>query len=194
MRILISAIAVATVSLMIIGIFCGAIADSDHHGRWGHHNGRGFHRRDRGPHRLKSDTHLKPVANAAYKETCGACHFVYQPGLLPSASWNKILGNLQDHFGQPVDIDDSSKEEIRKYLTDNAAEFSSAKPSVKIMKCLRGHNPDRITEIPYIRRTHRDIPSEVLARQAIGSLSHCSACHTSAAQGIYQRNTVAIPK
>jgi len=43
--------------------------------------------------------HLNPVNNDTYKEVCGACHFAYQPELLPSGSWEKILAGLPDHFG-----------------------------------------------------------------------------------------------
>ncbi len=32
---------------------------------------------------------VAPVKNALYLEECGACHFAYQPGLLPSRSWKK---------------------------------------------------------------------------------------------------------
>jgi len=35
--------------------------------------------------------YLKPVTNQTYKETCAECHFAYQPELLPSASWLKIV-------------------------------------------------------------------------------------------------------
>jgi hypothetical protein len=194
MRIMISVTVLATVSLLAVGIFCGARADDDRPGKWRHHDGRGFHRGHDHAQRHHREKHLKPVTNDAYKETCGACHFAYQPGLLPSASWNKVLGNLHDHFGHAVEIDEKSRESIGKYLVDNAAEHSSAKPSVRIMKCLRGRYPDRITQVPYILRTHSAIPSEVFARKAVGSLSNCSACHKAAAQGVYEDGDVAIPR
>jgi len=58
------------------------------------------------------ESNLKQVNNPTYKETCGACHFVYQPRLLPSGSWIKILANLEDHFGETVKLDDDSKRVI----------------------------------------------------------------------------------
>ena len=30
---------------------------------------------------------VKAVDNVLYKKECASCHFGYQPGLLPSASW-----------------------------------------------------------------------------------------------------------
>jgi hypothetical protein len=35
---------------------------------------------------LDRNDYLKPVTNQTYEETCGDCHFGYQPELLPSAS------------------------------------------------------------------------------------------------------------
>ncbi len=62
--------------------------------------------RERKRERIRGDDHyessLKQVDNSTYKEACGACHFVYQPELLPSGSWVKILANLEDHFGETI--------------------------------------------------------------------------------------------
>ena len=52
-----------------------------------------------------NDDHLWLTTNQAYRETCGECHFAYQPELLPSASWLKILDQLDDHFGDKLAID-----------------------------------------------------------------------------------------
>jgi hypothetical protein len=62
------------------------------------------------------DGYLRPVANLTYKETCGGCHFAYQPELLPSASWQKILNQLDDHFGEEVEADPDTIKDITDYL------------------------------------------------------------------------------
>jgi hypothetical protein len=179
------------VFLLAFATFHDVLADDGYRKRNRGHQ-KGFHRG--GDDNDDHDAPLKPVANQTYKDTCGACHFAYQPELLPSASWAGIVGNLGDHFGQTVDSDAESKKAIAKYLTDNAAERSGAKLAVKIMKCLRGQTPSRITEIPYIRRKHHDVPPAVFSRKAVGSLSNCSACHKTADQGIYDDDNVVIPK
>lgn len=181
------------VFLLTFGPFYDICADDDHHKK-NHGDEKGFHKDGYANDDNDHETYLKPVANQTYKETCGACHFAYQPGLLPSGSWVRILNNPEDHFGETLDIDAKSKKTIGKYLTDNAAEHSSAKRAVKIMKSLRGQTPSRITEIPYIRHKHQDIPPEVFSRKSVGSLSNCSACHRTADQGIYEDDNVVIPK
>ena len=59
---------------------------------------------------------MPPVSNPVYKEMCGACHFVYQPELLPAASWVQIVAGLNDHFGEMAEITANSKSEILGYL------------------------------------------------------------------------------
>lgn len=121
-------------------------------------------------------------------------HFPYQPGLLSADSWEKILAGPEDHFGEVLEIDPESKKVIAEYLKANAAEHSSAKRAVKIMRSLGSRTPLRITEIPYIQQKHHEVSADVLKRKSIGSLSNCSACHTTAEKGIYDDDNVVIPK
>ena len=138
--------------------------------------------------------YLTPVNNDTYKQECGACHFAYQPALLPSGSWQIILSNLPSHFGEEVSLNQEAKNNIVEYLKTNAAENSSAKRARKIVKSLNGQTPLRITETPYIQEKHHDLGASVFSRQSIGSFSNCIACHTKAEQGNYDDDFVKIPK
>ncbi|MBU0517199.1 MAG: diheme cytochrome c [Proteobacteria bacterium] len=169
-------------AVTIIALVVGT-ASSDH----------GRHRYRRRHHDYGSK-HLAPVNNPAYKQHCGACHFAYQPALLPSGSWIKILARLDKHFGQQVELDPGPKKIITGYLTANAAEHSPAKRARRIMRCLGTDTPLRITDIPYIRRKHRKLSAVVFKRPKVGSFSNCAACHTSAARGVYDDDDVRIPK
>ena len=40
---------------------------------------------------FKSRNEVAPVTDEQYREECGACHFAYEPGWLPEASWRKLL-------------------------------------------------------------------------------------------------------
>ncbi len=136
---------------------------------------------------------LGTVDNPTYKEHCGACHFAYQPALLPSGSWHKILSSLADHNGEEIVIEEESKKIILDYLANGAAEHSSAKRARKIMRSLNGLTPTRITEVPYIRRKHHDVREEVFKRESIGSPANCTACHSTAESGVYEDDFVHIP-
>ncbi len=137
---------------------------------------------------------LKSVDNPVYTTLCGDCHFAYQPEWLPSASWMRILDNLDDHFGEAVELDDDSKRIISRYLASNGADKHRTKRAVKIMRSLGSQIPLRITETPYMIRKHHDISPQILSRKSIGSLSNCSACHVYAENGIYDDDHVSIPK
>jgi len=152
------------------------------------------HKKDRNDSKHYRKRYLAPVDNPTYKEECGACHFVYQPALLPSGSWEKILAGLEDHFGEGLELDPESKKIIAEYLKANAAERSSAKRAVKIMRTLGNRTPLRITQIPYIQEKHHEVSPGVLKRKSIGSLSNCSACHTTSEKGIYEDDYVVIPQ
>ena len=170
--------------IIFSGALIFAVADDDHKER-----SRERHRGDN-----HNESYLQQVNNLTYKEACGDCHFVYQPELLPSASWMRILANLDDHFGESIELYDDHRKAISDYLKSNSAEYSSAKLAVKIMRSLGNQVPSRITEIPNFREKHHEISPNILKRESIGSLSNCSACHTTAESGIFDDDNVKIPK
>ncbi|MCW9013121.1 MAG: diheme cytochrome c, partial [Gammaproteobacteria bacterium] len=56
-----------------------------------------------------------------YNETCGSCHFPYQPGLLPAVSWEKIMSNTDNHFGATLKLSAVESRTMTRYLLDNSA-------------------------------------------------------------------------
>ena len=82
-----------------------SLADSDEH----EYNKRNS---DKKHFEHEDERELSLVENPTYTENCGACHYVYQPGLLPSNSWKIILDNLDNHFGEIVDIAPPATPEI----------------------------------------------------------------------------------
>lgn len=140
---------------------------------------------------------VKQVTDKQYQEECGECHFAYQPGLLPAKSWEVLLNAraLRKHFGVNAELDDDTLKVIHDYAVDNAADKSWYKRSRKIaVATAEGPAPLRITELRYISRKHHDIPEKMIkGNKGVKSLSFCDKCHTQAAQGIYDADTVNIP-
>ncbi len=152
----------------------GAIADDD----WKSH---------RGPD-------VPPVNNTLYQQECGSCHFAYQPGLLPTESWLKLMGSLSDHFSENAELDGATRQQLVSYLVANAAEHAGTRRSAKILRSLNKEMPVRITDVPYIRRQHDEIPSRLIrTNAALRSLSNCAACHTRAETGSYAERDILIP-
>ena len=140
---------------------------------------------------------VKPVTNQQYQDECKECHFAYQPGLLPAKSWEKLLTTdaLRDHFGDNAEMDKDTLRAIHDYAVENAADRSWYKRSRKIaVATTEGPAPLRITELRYIERKHRDIPEKMVkGNKDVKSLSYCDKCHTQAAKGVFDTDTVAIP-
>ena len=136
-----------------------------------------------------------PVKNKNYQEECGSCHMAYSPGLLPKKSWIKVMGNLEDHYGDNAELPPQQHIEILNYLTTNAADFSQYKRSIKIMASLdKAKITDRITLTPYFIRKHDEIPKKfVIDYPKIGSFSQCNLCHSNTVNGSFSEDEVSIP-
>lgn len=135
------------------------------------------------------------VTNKIYLKECGACHFAFQPQLLPKRSWEKIMNSLDSHFGDSATLDDATSAEIRAYLVKNSAETSSSSKSQKILASINStETPLRISETPYFKKKHNEIRDNVFKRKSIGSPANCAGCHLTAEKGDYSERNVKIPK
>jgi len=140
---------------------------------------------------------IVPVDNKQYQDECGSCHFAYQPGLLPAKSWEKLLTPeaLSNHFGVNAELEKDVLNLIHDYAIAKAADKSYHKRSRKIAQSTaQVEAPLRITEVYYIKRKHQKIPENMITQNIdVKSLSYCDACHTQAAQGVFEADTVNIP-
>ena len=147
--------------------------DTNHHERESDENG---------------DKRLSFPQNQTYMNFCGSCHFAYQPGLLPMASWEKMMS--ERHFGA---LDEQTSKQIMDYLKTNSAENNTSEISKKIFASVGTNKSTKIMDIPYIRKKHDEISPDVFKRKTIGSRSNCIACHTKAKDGNYEDDFVKIP-
>ncbi|NOZ52265.1 MAG: hypothetical protein GXP08_03835 [Gammaproteobacteria bacterium] len=140
-------------------------------------------------------TGVSPNNNILYQQECGSCHFAYQAGLLPEQSWRAIMTQLDEHFDENAELDPQEHKEILNYLTNNSADKSNARRSRHIMRSLSPNQaPLRITNIPYIKKEHREIPARLITgNPKVSSLSNCDNCHQNAAQGSFSENAIKIP-
>ncbi|MDH5545242.1 MAG: diheme cytochrome c [Gammaproteobacteria bacterium] len=168
---------------LILAVGTGAIAVADD-------DDRGWFRGKR-----ESESHrTSAVTNDLYKKECGGCHFAYQPQLLPAASWQKIMGGLDSHFGDNAELGQKERTEILAYLEQNAADRSNAYLGREVMGRIGNAAPLRITETRFFQREHHELPRSVLSgKKGPKSLSNCIECHTRADSGSYSENEIKIP-
>lgn len=135
------------------------------------------------------------VSNPVYKEECGSCHMAYPPGLLPARSWDKLMLELEDHFGENAELDTETQQAITKILLMNSADKSEYRRSKKFSRSINANDvPVRISEIPYFIHEHDEIPARmVTANPKVNSFSQCDACHAKAEQGSFDEHGVRIP-
>lgn len=121
-----------------------------------------------------------------FEQECSECHNLYPPFLLPAQSWKRVMGKLDNHFGEEItdaNISKAQQASILKFLTQNAAETSTREVSVKTMNSLGDRRPKAITKTPYWRETHKNIPRAVFKSKKIKDKSNCIACHKGFEEG-----------
>ena len=105
----------------------------------------------------------------AYQQECAACHLAYAPGFLPAASWQRLMGQLNQHFGTDASLDAATQISIAGWLQSHAGTYKRVTDTPAPQ--------DRITLSPWFVRKHREVATEVWKRPAIKSAANCSACH-----------------
>lgn len=122
-----------------------------------------------------------------YQAECAACHLAYPPGLLPAASWQRLMAGLGRHFGTDASLDAGTTRAISAWLTQHAGTY----------KRVNEEPPqDRISRSSWFLRKHnaREVSPEVWRRASVGSPANCSACHAQAEKGNFNEHDVKIPK
>jgi len=127
-----------------------------------------------------------PVSDKIALKECSACHMAFQPQMLPQKSWEKIMGNLSNHFGEDASLNPADAKHIKDYLMVNAADAGGARG--RFLRGMSGSStPIRITETPYWGRLHNhEIPERIWKDPRVKSKANCAACHREAASGYYQ--------
>ena len=127
-----------------------------------------------------------PVTDALVKEECGSCHLAFSPSMLPARSWQKMMGDLKNHFGTDASIDAASAEKITRYLSENAADSGGQRYGSRLMRGLSAQDaPLRITELPRWARIHHEVSASEWKSKKVGSKANCVACHADAERGYY---------
>ena len=144
---------------------------------------------------FNTKTDVAPVNNQLYIKECGSCHFPYQPGLLPSNAWNKMMTNLENHFNSDASLNEADLQTLTKYLNDNSAEKNMQyKRSNRIVSSLaKNQIPDSISTTPYMIKKHKDIKKDLITQNEVKGLFNCMACHKTADKGIYGERDINIP-
>ena len=137
----------------------------------------------------RAQVHKPYEQDAIYIEECGACHIAYPPGLAPTKTWDKLMMNLADHFGDNSELDKEAFAYIAKYLEAEA--LRPGKPTVmsEMLRNMPDEPPLRITEFPAFLAAHQVIGVQLEMEDfPEGFLSPCADCHRQATQGVFEKD------
>src|SRR5512138_1317525 len=138
---------------------------------------------------------MPSVANKAWQQECASCHLAYPPSLLPRASWRRLVGGLDHHFGENASLDPATQADILRFLEAHAADSGTSRMGERVMRGIdAGAAPLRITETRWFVKKHDEVSRAVWSRKSVGSAANCAACHRQAEQGVFDEDTVRIPK
>jgi hypothetical protein len=128
---------------------------------------------------------MPSVVNAKMQAECSGCHMAFPPGLLPAASWKKIMSGLDKHFGTDASLSAPDTTEITNYMVKYASNRWTANTA-----------PGRITEGEWFKSKHLsgEIDPAVWKRESVKSKSNCMACHSGADKGNFDERSIKIPK
>jgi len=124
-------------------------------------------------------------APSSFTAECSSCHMAYPPSLAGQANWRGIMAGLDKHYGVDASLDDKSQHDISAWLLANAATSgrrAAASPEF------------RISRSEWFIRKHSEVSAAVWKRASVKSASNCAACHSGAARGDFDEDSVRIPK
>jgi len=127
-------------------------------------------------------------------QECASCHTLYPPHLLPKKSWQKLMDNLQNHFGDDASLQEPLKKKIEKFLVKNAAESSNKEASFYILKSIKNKDIIAISKTSYWKKRHKNIDKEIFKSDKVVSKANCKACHKGFEEGLIEDSLIKIPK
>lgn len=120
----------------------------------------------------------------AYVQECAACHTAYPPGMLPAASWQRIMGSLDKHYGSDASLDAATVRQLSTWLQAHAGTYR---------RVTEAPPQDRITRSDWFLRKHREIEPAVWRLPSVKTAANCAACHTRADRGDFDEDTLRFP-
>jgi mono/diheme cytochrome c family protein len=135
----------------------------------------------------RADEHrrmLRPAAGSTtYTAECGSCHIAFPPQLLSASGWERIMTGLGRHFGTDASVDAAVVAELTGYLRANAGSPRRF-----------GNAATRISETPWFRKEHDDVPAGAFRSKQVRSVANCAACHAQAARGDFSEDNLTWPQ
>lgn len=137
----------------------------------------------------------KLADHAVWRKTCGECHLAFHPTLLPARSWRVMMEQQHDHFGDDLDLDEPTVNDILTFMVDHAAETKVTEPAREIARTVAENEaPQRITETAFWKKEHRKVGKTYFEHKNVRSKVNCGACHFDAEAGTFEDSNMRLPR
>lgn len=119
---------------------------------------------------------------ALWESECGSCHIAYPARFLDAETWQRLMTNLGDHFGDDASLDQETSSLILHYLQRHASRHSRHRARSM-----------RISDTAWFRHEHDEITSTAWHGPVVRSPANCTICHVNAARGDWSERGVRMP-
>jgi len=131
--------------------------------------------------------------NALFVSECASCHTLYPPSLLPKKSWEVMMEDLEDHFGDDASLEPEDTQSILAYLVKKSAQNSTSEASVNILKSLQNKDTIAITQTPFWKKRHKNIDNRYFESKQVKSKANCKSCHLDVEKGVLEDENIKMP-
>ena len=143
--------------------------------------------------KFKPDVFYEKNAFKLYQKECGSCHFDYPPFLLTLNAWEKIMDNLENHYGTDASLDEEDKEQILAFLKQNNALNFDTKFRKSLKETLNELSKEEnstisITKYAFYKKAHQNLPFQIF--QGKLKKENCIACHKDASGGTFGKESL----
>lgn len=130
-----------------------------------------------------------------YTSECSSCHVAYPPVFLPQKSWDRLLQQLDHHFGQNAELlDQNTMQTLKLFLSKNNFDHSRIKQRYGNRFDTPG-TPIRVTETRFFQAIHREVPDRYVTQNPkVKTFARCAACHQGAERGSFDERGIHIPR
>jgi hypothetical protein len=146
---------------------------------------------DRGYAALRGVAREPGAATDAWRKECSGCHLAYSPALLPQRSWERMLREQENHFGEDLSLSGANSRELLAIASRTPPpSWGAWKLGASIAD---GEAPLRITASRFWRHAHRNLPPAAYKAPVSSGRHDCEACHRDATSGIFHPRMIQKP-
>ncbi len=91
--------------------------------------------------------------------------FYIPPNLLPKKSWEVLMADLENHFGDDASLDEVDTKNILDFLLKYSAETSTMQASFNFLNSIANKDIIAMSQTVYWKEKHKEIPKKLYEKR-----------------------------